>query len=697
MRAYRLRHGAVALSILFGAAAIAAGAAGDEPRVLFDFGPAFPIGAVATTDAKATMTPGGTLRVELGHQAPWPGVTLRAPQGKWDLSPYEYIWFDITSHSDRRLTISCRVDNPGADGTNHCVTGQVSIDPGATRTLTVRIFPVPWKLDAPLELVGMRANPVHAGKLDPANVTQLVIFVTRPTQDHTIEIGTIRAGGRVQVLDASAFLPFIDEFGQYIHSNWPGKTRTVAGLLLHARNEQEALKAYPKPRDRNKYGGWTDGPRLKATGFFRVQKHRGKWWLVDPTGRLFWSHGIDCVRSVNATPITHREKYFRNLPEQDSRFVQFYGQATWAPHGYYRDHSPYRTYDFSRANLLRKYGEEFESAFADITHQRFESWGINTIANWSDERIYLLRLTPYVATIHFEAARLEGSEGYWGKFYDVFDASFAENLRKRLEAERGKSVDDPWCIGYFVHNELSWGDDTSLAVAALMSPPEQTAKAVFLNDLQTKYDTIENLNAAWGTEHESWEALRESRQAPDKTRAREDLEEFYTKTAETYFGTIRREIKRIAPNQLYLGCRFAWVNDRAAVAASKFCDVVSYNRYDYSVEGLALPKEIDMPLIIGEFHFGALDRGMFHTGLRSAPNQQDRADKYKSYVESALRNPYLIGTHWFQYKDQATTGRGDGENYQIGFVDICDTPYPEIVQAAREIGESMYEVRFDRY
>ena len=100
-----------------------------------------------------------------------------------------------------------------------------------------------------------------------------------------------------------------------------------------------------------------------------------------------------------------------------------------------------------------------------------------------------------------------------------------------------------------------------------------------------------------------------------------------------------------------------------------------------------------MPIIIGEFHFGALDRGMFHTGLRKTANQEDRADKYRSYVQGALRNPYIVGTHWFQYKDQATTGRGDGENYQIGFIDICDKPYPEIVRACREVGYNLYETK----
>jgi hypothetical protein len=666
-----------------------------RPVVLFDFGSGFDAGSIATSDAKATVTPTGALRIELGHKEPWPGVTLKAPHGKWDLSAYEHVSLDVTNRSNQRLTVSCRVDNPGADGTNHCVTDQVSLDPGATQTLTVRIFPVPWKLDEPLELIGMRGNPVHAGKLDTANVTQLIVFATRPAQDHTIEIDNICAGGQVQVLDASSFLPFIDEFGQYLHKEWPGKTHSVAAMLLQNQEEQKDLQNHTRPQGWNKYGGWIDGPRLKATGYFRVQKHKGKWWLVDPTGRLFWSHGIDCVRSANPTPITDRERYFRDLPAQDSPLARFYGQGSWAPHGYYSTHTPYKTYDFSLANLLRKHGEEFETAFADITHRRLESWGVNTIANWSDERVSLLRLTPYVGTIHFEARRLEGSEGYWGKFYDVFDASFQENLRAQLESEQSRSAGDPWCIGYFVHNELSWGDDTSLAAAALVSPADQPAKIAFVNDLQAKYETIENLNQVWGTGHASWSAMIESRQAPDQAKAREDLREFYTKTAETYFSTIRRELKRIAPNHLYLGCRFAWVNDRAAAAAAKFCDVVSYNRYEYGVADLKMPEGTDMPLIIGEFHFGALDRGMFHTGLRRAESQQDRADKYKSYVKSALRNPAIVGTHWFQYKDQPTTGRGDGENYQIGFVDICDTPHPEIVQAAREVALSIYGYRFD--
>jgi hypothetical protein len=70
-----------------------------------------------------------------------------------------------------------------------------------------------------------------------------------------------------------------------------------------------------------------------------------------------------------------------------------------------------------------------------------------------------------------------------------------------------------------------------------------------------------------------------------------------------------------------------------------------------------------------------------------------RAQLYHEYVLGAIRNPQIVGTHWFQYKDQATTGRGDGENYQIGFLNAGDRPYPEMRRVLRDIGARMYTER----
>jgi len=191
-------------------------------------------------------------------------------------------------------------------------------------------------------------------------------------------------------------------------------------------------------------------------------------------------------------------------------------------------------------------------------------------------------------------------------------------------------------------------------------------------------------------QHVSWDALLASRTAPDLGKARADLTAFYTKSAETYFRTVRDAIKAVAPNQLYLGCRFAWVNDLADRAAGKYCDVISYNLYQRNIADFKNPSS-DKPLIIGEFHFGALDRGLFHTGLVPEENQAARAQAYRDYVLGALKHPQFVGTHWFQWMDEPTTGRAyDEENYQIGFVDVADTPYRETIGASREVGTRLY-------
>ena len=47
-----------------------------------------------------------------------------------------------------------------------------------------------------------------------------------------------------------------------------------------------------------------------------------------------------------------------------------------------------------------------------------------------------------------------------------------------------------------------------------------------------------------------------------------------------------------------------------------------------------------------------------------------------------------MGTHWFQWWDQPSTGRFDGENYNIGFVNVTDQPYEEFIEGLRPITDS---------
>jgi hypothetical protein len=678
----------------------------EEERVLLNFDRDFDAAKVEARDVKVSLAPGGAgqaLHIASGHQQEWPGITLPAPaaEKRWDLSPNSYLALDVKNVGANEVTVCCRVDNPGADGVKNCSTGSVTLAPGAAGVLKVT-FSRAGKLTN-IKLFGMRGYPGGAesgGALDPANVTQLLVFVPKPKADHAFEINNIRAGGTYaapaeKLNDPKVFFPFIDTFGQYVHRDWPGKTHSVEELKGRIESEAKEWAEKPGPASWDAWGGWKDGPTLLSTGFFRVEKHEGKWWLVDPDGKLFWSHGIDCVNNHIATPIEERKEWFQDFPGDQPEFKKFLGKE-YALHGHYKGRTV-QSFNFGPANLMRKYGDDWFNKFSEATHKRLRSWGMNTIANWSDAKIYLQRKTPYVATVHFNSKPIRGSTGYWGQFKDPFEAEFKTKLQSSLKGQAGKAAKDPWCVGFFVDNEIAWNDDVSLAVAALMSPADQACKKVFLEDLKARYGEIEKLNAGWVTSHASWDALLDSTQAPDKKKARADLTAFYTRIAEQYFMVVKECVKEVAPDQLYLGCRFAWVNDLAAKAGAKYCDVVSYNLYRDDIAGFRMPGNLDVPLIVGEFHFGALDRGMFHTGLVSLASQADRAKTYKSYVTGALKHPQFVGTHWFQYVDEATTGRClDEENYQIGFLDSVDTPYPETIQACREVGYGMYETRMGK-
>jgi hypothetical protein len=279
--------------------------------------------------------------------------------------------------------------------------------------------------------------------------------------------------------------------------------------------------------------------------------------------------------------------------------------------------------------IKKKYNGDWYR-YCDRAHVRLRSWGMNTLGNWSDDGTCLKQRHR---TPYVLSAYYGGPKLKNG-FPDVTNPGFRTALANGLaDLARKGVVKDPYCIGVFIDNELRpWTDDE--------------------------------------------------------------------KVAKTYFSTCREEMRKALPNLLYLGCRFDFHDfpaegPKVAVRmAAKYCDVVSFNRYRFTADELRLPDgSDDKPIIIGEFHFGALDRGPLHPGLRSVGSQAQRAAAYSMYLRTAVRNPAIVGARWFQYGDQRVTGRFDGENYQVGFLDICDSPYAETIAASREMGQMLYQLR----
>jgi hypothetical protein len=528
--------------------------------------------------------------------------------------------------------------------------------------------------------------------MDAKHVKKLKLSLINPKTGATFILRNVIAEGNLMAksyenLQEEAF-PFVDKYGQYMDRDWKGKIHSNDDLKAAYEKEKADLSMLPSPADRNKYGGWTKGKKFKATGHFRVEKVDGKWWFIDPEGCLFWSHGITGVATAAATTsVVGREKYFAELPNENSALYQFAKTSQ----GKIMD------FNFTGANLYRKYGDDWNKVKSEMAHKRLHSWGMNTFGNWSDAETYIQRKTPYTVSVSFPWKKVGGEL----KFPNVYDPEYKSNLEKALE-RHSMTWNDDYCIGYFVDNELhGWG---SIGRNVLTSPGKDNAKVELVKFLTNKYQKIDKLNSSWLSNYSSWDALLKSTEAANGEVAIADLLEFEKSMVDLYYKTCRDVIKAKAPNKLYMGSRLhnhyypedlshqEWI----VPIAAKYCDVLSFNRYRFEPNDL-MPHDpgIDKPIIIGEFHFGALDRGMLHTGLRSVQNQEQRGRVYFEYIKAALENPYLVGTHWFQYGEQAVTGRGDGENYQIGFLDVCDTPYQETIDACREIGYQMYKIRFN--
>ncbi|MBV9849417.1 MAG: beta-galactosidase [Armatimonadetes bacterium] len=671
---------------------------------------ALPTPAAAQGRNASITSSGQTLTVTF-QPAEWPNAYWAAGQGKaWDWRRAT-LAFDAANPGRQPVEFSVRVDDdPRADGVHHCRTGNASLGPGRSGTFSLGLDPRDPR--AMMGMVGAPPSPVRAGVtemagsggVDASHIVAFQIFLHQPSAPMTLRVSRLRLLPPTATGDL--YKGIVDPFGQFTRADWPGKVHSLADLARRRRDEARALAAAPSPPGRDEYGGWADGPSLPATGFFSTTRRGGRWWLVTPSGRLFLSWGVDVVGASEATIVHPRDAMFTGLPGPTDPLAKFYS------HDFYYIYGPYKTgttFDFYGANLERKYGPDYLDAWRKTTAARLKSWGFNTIGNWSDEALEAMHLVPYTARMDIPGghARVASGSDYWGRMHDPFDPQFAADADGYFRANAPAHKDDPWCLGYFVDNELSWsggdvdGGRYGLAYGSLAAPAAQPAKQALLAQLKAKYDTIDKFNAAWGTHLSAWDDLSAPYQASHQPNGAQeaDMGAFVYAFARQYFTVVRDTLKKYDPNHLYLGCRFAGYTPEAVRAAAEVCDVVSFNIYRPRLDpnAWAFTRDLNRPCLIGEFHFGALDRGMFHPGLVSTPNQAARAAMFRDYIRSVVDNPAFVGAHWFQYVDEPLTGRPlDGENYNIGLVSVTDTPYPEMVAAARRVLAEAYTRRAGR-
>lgn len=184
--------------------------------------------------------------------------------------------------------------------------------------------------------------------------------------------------------------------------------------------------------------------------------------------------------------------------------------------------------------------------------------------------------------------------------------------------------------------------------------------------------------------------LKEYLAQGDSPKRRKD---FIVTAFEKYLELACAAVKKYDPNHLTLGIRFGGSVSDELLRTAKIFDVCSINVYEYEPmwQINRASRYTGRPVILGEFHIGVPANGL-GAGLVQAKDQKERGVAYRYYVEQAASVNCFVGAYWFQWRDEAALGRMDGENYNIGLVDVTDRPYKELTDAIKATTMRLYEV-----
>ncbi|MDD2057823.1 beta-agarase [Pseudomonas sp. GD03860] len=675
---------------------------------------------------------GEVLRRVVFNPVQRPSLKLSPQSGVWDWSSATALTLRLQSGMDWPLTVDVTVLS--SDGKT--LTSTIDLPAGPAQTVLV-----PLKATSPLSQ-GMRAGPpmpwVHegqrwllsssAGELDLKQVVSVTLSMNKPDVAQSLMIERVGTQDDDQ-LQKAVYTGLIDGYGQSTRARWPEKIVSDDQLKSAAAREQQQLKGWLAERSQlphDKYGGVTTGVRFEGKGFFRTEKHEGRWYLVTPEGHPFYSLGVNAVAPDGGqTYVAGRESMFTALPQAGEPLAQFYGEGNnndgnGSSSG--RGFNQGRWFDFYAANLERTHGKACTPIAATDTApaqecpapvldkqrwqghtlDRLQAWGFNTLGNWSDTGLGQADRVAYTLPLSIVGDYTSISTGmdWWGRMPDPFDPRFAMATERAVAIAARDHRDDPWLIGYFADNELAWaapGDDPkalyALAYGTLRLTTDVPAKRAFLKQLRDKYRNQEGLSKAWGIDLPAWELMEDPGfepplPSPEYPEIEADFKYFQKVFAETYFKTISDSLKWHAPNHLLLGGRYAVSTPEAVAACAEFCDVLSFNFYTPKPQDgyeFSQLNALDKPVLVSEFQFGSRDRGPFWPGPMEVAKEEARGPAYAAFVKAALAEPTIVGVHWFQYLDQPASGRLlDGENGHFGLVGITDVPFQGFVESVRK-------------
>ncbi|HKS37731.1 MAG TPA: hypothetical protein VJW76_11115 [Verrucomicrobiae bacterium] len=408
------------------------------------------------------------------------------------------------------------------------------------------------------------------------------------------------------------------------------------------------------------------GIEAKTNGFaasvstnapFSIQREGGTAWLVRPNGERFFSLGVCCVNRGAS-----RKEFDSANP----------GYAAWQ--------------HYAGSNV-----------WAEATLKRLKAWGFTTVGGWSD---FPALQQCRDADLAFAPVLHIGSTA-GAPWWDMWDPKIVERMHQVARDQILPLRDDPRVIGYYSDNEMGWWNGILFKMTLEQAPTSGQRQRLIELLRQTYHndwsELLKDFEPAPGVEN--WDTL--SRHGllflrPGGNGIRVERQ-FLGLLAERYYSLIHEIIRKYDSRALVLGDRYqSFYYPEVVRACTRYVDAVSSNLNAHWNDGLfarfyleTLHALAGKPVLIGEFYMSAQENrsgnknshGVFPVVAR----QKERVAGFRNTLQSLLRIPYVIGADWFQYYDEPTHGRFDGENFNFGLVDIHDRPYEALTASARSL------------
>jgi hypothetical protein len=343
--------------------------------------------------------------------------------------------------------------------------------------------------------------------------------------------------------------------------------------------------------------------------------------------------------------------------------------------------------------------------WAEATLNRLKSWSFTTVGGWSD--FGTLKQCPDPKVAFTPVLHVGSTAG--APWLDMWDPKIIERMEQVARDQILTVRDAPRLLGYYSDNEMGWWN-AALFRMALEQAPGSGQRQRLLSLLRETY-------------HSDWSELLKDFD-PEGAGSFEELDQrgvlflrggsngmqtmrkFLGLMAERYYSLVHEIIRKYDPRGLVLGDRYqSFYYPEVARASGRYVDAASGNLNAGWNDGSFARFYLDTlhaltgkPVFVSEFYMVARENRSGNENKPGFPvvdTQKQRVAGFRRTMETLLRTPYVVGADWFQYYDEPTHGRGDGENYSFGLVDIHNRPYESLVLAAASLDcTSLKSVRY---